>query len=737
MAIGTKPYNTFVAGLITEAGPLTFPENASKDELNCVLFRQGNRRRRLGIDYEDGYSLSATTLSTATVRDQAIKAGVWTSVAGNGNRNFLIIQSDTTLHYYDLSTTPLSNGKKTFTTNLSTYAASGATDIGSEPVSVTSGKGVLFIASKKIEPFLVEYDVSGDSITETQINIEIRDFEGLDEFPALENNEEPATLSTTHEYNLKNQGWNSPGEGVNSPLTDYFTAKSVYPPNSKQWWVGKDADDNFSATLLAKYDGGNTRAPRGHYLLNPFFKDRSTVSGVAGITVESEANRPEFIQFFAGRVWYFGIESSNINGNLFFSRVLTETDKASQCHQESDPTTEELNELVDDDGGVIVIPEIGTIVGSIVIDRNLIIFASNGIWAVQGASEDGFKATDFQVNKLTSVGCISKGSILEAENVPYWWSETGIYTINTDQVSGRLVAQSLTQNTIETFYQDEIPAVSKGYARSVYDPATKRIYWFYNTVAPSDGEYKGRFNAALIFDTSIGAFYPWKVSDLNTNSPYIVDVFNTQSVFEVDRTEQLIDSNNDTLINSVGDSVVVDVATISGSNTFLKWLVMKPDGAGNHNWTFALFNNGDFVDWETDNGVGADYSSYMETGYEVFGDLIKKKTTPYAYFFFDKTETSTVGGSLLNGSSCFLRSKWDWTDDADSGKWSIRRQIYRLKREFDSGIISGIEPGQSIIISREKIKGRGRALQFRFESETGKDFNLHGWQTVVEQQDGL
>jgi len=48
----TKVFNTFVAGLITEAGPLTFPENSSKDELNCVLSRKGNRRRRLGVDYE-------------------------------------------------------------------------------------------------------------------------------------------------------------------------------------------------------------------------------------------------------------------------------------------------------------------------------------------------------------------------------------------------------------------------------------------------------------------------------------------------------------------------------------------------------------------------------------------------------------------------------------------------------------------------------------------------------------
>ena len=37
--------NTFVKGLITEASPLTFPDNASLDELNFILNKDGSRRR--------------------------------------------------------------------------------------------------------------------------------------------------------------------------------------------------------------------------------------------------------------------------------------------------------------------------------------------------------------------------------------------------------------------------------------------------------------------------------------------------------------------------------------------------------------------------------------------------------------------------------------------------------------------------------------------------------------------
>ena len=882
MAVGAKPYNTFVAGLITEAGPLTFPENASEDELNCELFRQGNRRRRLGIDYEDGYTLSATNISTSTARDQGIKTYVWEAVAGNGNRNFLIIQLDTTLHYYELANDPLSGGKKSFTTDLSTYAASGATDIGSELVSVASGRGLAFVSSPKIEPFSIEYDPDSDSINEKQIEIRIRDFDGLDydvefvdagagtaignmtgggglaasfngsvenaassssvasatatigkdwgsnkkitkfvvksptdsnfggtantiklqgstdnfatsietlytttyansgtnlevvvssginttsayayhriEFSGggastsycsevefyedlsdtYEPNYEPSSLLNTHSYNLKNQGWNSPGTGVANPSDTYFTSKSVYPSNNKQWWTGKDNDDNFSADLLAKFDGGNTLAPRGHYILNPFYKDRSAASGVANIVVESEEKRPKYIQFFAGRVWYLGIESSNINGNIFFSQVLTDVKKAGKCYQEGDPTSEEINELIDNDGGVIVIPEIGNVLGSIVIDRYLLVFATNGVWSISGASEDGFKATDYQVTNVTSVGCNSAGSILEVEGRPYWWSTTGIFTIAPDQISGRLAAQSLTQNTIESFYLDTIPNISKTFARSIYDPATKRIYWFYSKTAPANGnEFTSKFDAALIFDTSLGAFYPWEIAALDNDSPYIAGVFNTRSVNAVDRTENVSDSNDDLVINAATDNVVVDMATIAGSNTFLKWFFLVPDGAGNYDWTFGLFNNGDFVDWETKDTVGKSYSSFVQTGFEIVGDFVKKKTIPYIYIYFDKSETATAGGALVNPSSCFLTTKFDWTNSGDTGKWSTKRQIYRLKRYFDSGIISTSDPGQTLVVSKEKIRGRGRAIQFKFESEDGKDFNLYGWQAVYNVQDGL
>ena len=64
-----KEYNTFVKGLTTEAGPLTFPENASLIDENFVLNRDGSRQRRLGLNYEDGGSKQTISSLTSSVEE--------------------------------------------------------------------------------------------------------------------------------------------------------------------------------------------------------------------------------------------------------------------------------------------------------------------------------------------------------------------------------------------------------------------------------------------------------------------------------------------------------------------------------------------------------------------------------------------------------------------------------------------------------------------------------------------
>ena len=725
-AEGNKTYVNFVKGLITEAGPLTFPENASKDEDNCVLLHTGNRKRRLGLDYETSAVLSAahTDLALSTAY---ITTHVWSSVAGDGNRNFLVVQVGATLHFYDLASNPISSAEKSFTVSLSDHLAAGAAAVEQDRVSMDSGKGFLFVVGKKIEPFYIEYNEDTDTITVTNVTIEIRDFEGLDD--SLTSEEEPATLSDEHSYNLKNQGWNSPGAGIANPVTTYFTAKSVYPSNNKQWWVGKDASEDFSADLLAKYSQGNMEAPKGHYLFNAFHKDRATVSGIAGLAVEIETSRPKAVAFFAGRVFYAGVESSHINGHLFFSQVINRDENIGKCYQSGDPTSEDIPDLIQTDGGVIVIPEIGTIQRLFVMKKGLLVLANNGTWVITGP-DDGFKANSFTVNRISSVGILSPESLVDAEGTPFWWAEQGIYTLGVNEVSQEYVAQNISERTVATYYLD-IDSLAKLYTKGIYDPSTKVIKWFYADTQ-TDSLYKHRYDKVLNLDLTLGAFYPWSVSPLATNTPYIASVFTIPSITSLTEDYTVIESNGDLVINDLGNQVIVSATTVQGGSTQVGILSFADTNTDENKYTFAQFGSTDFKDWEAVDTIGADYSSYLETGYELAEDIARFKQALYLVSYFNRSETEWVadgagGYELSPQSSCLGRAMWDWSN-IGNGKWSNQFQAYRLLPiPVDPGATGAFENGKPVVVTRSKIRGKGRALSIRYESETGKDFDLLGW----------
>ena len=102
-SLNQKVTNTFIKGLITEAGELTFPPDASVDELNCQLDRDGSRRRREGINFE-----SDSVSSTFTVGDtEVVNTGTWFNVAGTPNKEFLVVHVHDKIYFYDKNRTTL------------------------------------------------------------------------------------------------------------------------------------------------------------------------------------------------------------------------------------------------------------------------------------------------------------------------------------------------------------------------------------------------------------------------------------------------------------------------------------------------------------------------------------------------------------------------------------------------------------------------------------------------------
>lgn len=729
----TQPVNTFIAGLITEATELTQPKNSSTDEDNCLLLNEGNRTRRRGVDFEPGAQLSALTTSETDMESYAVETFTWTSVAGNGSRNFAVVQIGDELNFYDIGEgDTLSDNLLPFSVDLNALSAPAFTDVTDVQLEFDSGNGFLFCAGSKTIPFVVEYDPDANNITVIPVTVEIRDFAGLDD--GLEFEEEPSALSNEHQYNLENQGWFVQKDGQN-PITRYQSSAGVYPPNSLQWFAAKTSGGLVDTGQLRRLAIGNTLAPRGHYIVDAFNIDRSAVSGIGGIPNESVDARPKAVAFFAGRVWWAGVDGPGLNGNLYFSQVLQNINQAGRCYQIGDPTSEEDPVLVDSDGGVVTIQEIGSVQKLLPLGASLIVFADNGVWRISGP-DDVFKATNFSVRKITTQGVINGKTVVDSAGIPIWWGEAGIFSLVADEVSLEFSALSLSENTIERFYQD-IPAESRATAKGVYDQVAKKVVWLYRDTAPV-GVNRFQYNRCLWLDTNIRAFYPWSVGSLATDSPYVASVFETPELNIGSIVENVIVTSNDLVIDSALEEVVANTGSILRTSSSLRFLAIVPDGALNTNYTFCDFNNSSLVDWEAQDATGVEYSSFAETWYELNDDVIRYIQAPFLYVHCRRTETAFIpdgGGGFVfdNPSSLIVRAKWDWTDDESANRWSRPFQAYRFKRPpvVDPGDLS-FNNGYPLTITRNKIRGKGRTLQLRFESEGTNDFNLVGWAVIHE-----
>jgi len=99
----------FVGGLNTEASSLNFPENAAQAIDNFDLFITGEVKRRLGLDFESGYTVRPETTTDTNISNYAISKSEWRAVNGKGDINFLVVQIGTTLYFHDLGADPLSS----------------------------------------------------------------------------------------------------------------------------------------------------------------------------------------------------------------------------------------------------------------------------------------------------------------------------------------------------------------------------------------------------------------------------------------------------------------------------------------------------------------------------------------------------------------------------------------------------------------------------------------------------
>lgn len=727
MATQTLTYNQFTKGLITEASPLTFPENASLDEDNCVLSIKGSRRRRNGLDVEANAVFNETGVASSSLEQAAISSGEWLTVSGNSSRNLVVIQIEGTLHFYEAGSVPLSAGKKVFTQSLLPFRKELNDDYKSSPVFFASGKGALFVVGAAINPFYIT-SPAPTSFTSELITPLIRDFEGVDD--GLDVEERPEDLTDNHKYNLYNQSWREAKGDEDKFISKYKTDTGFYPSNNLIWYAGKDGNDDFKPSLLDKTQFGNTPAPKGHYIIEAFTKNRTEVSGIS-VTPSNETTleRPEAAAFYAGRLWLGGDK-----GKIYFSQIIKDDfSNVGNFYQQADPTSEEDPDLVDTDGGVVDIPDAGRVVSLIEVGPSILVLCTNGVWIVKG-TDGGFKATDFSTKKISTIGALSSSSVVNVEGVPVWFGDTGIYTISLDQITGNEALQNLSRSTIQSFY-DEIPAESKLKATGVYDAARKVVTWLYKSL-DNTSNIVYNYDKVLNLDAELGAFYTYTISSIEeSDTPFLAGVFKTPVLTSVTREDTVV-VNDVTVVVGLDDVTIQQTEEVA-SDTFVHYLIVEPD-ATNSLHTFGQFNNNGFVDFEYYDNIGADFTSYVVTGYDTAQDASIKKQAPYVDCYFERTEETYVlnnegGLDLDKPSSCFMSVTWDWTDLIDVQRTQTPRQVYRHLRNFTpSGAGDTFANGYPVVVTSNRVRGNGRALSIRFESESGKDFVLLGWSVVYK-----
>lgn len=258
----------FTGGLNTESSNVVDLLSNTSDELNCSIYSEGIRGRRYGMNVErDGvfYPIGDT-------QPTSFQGYFWKNV-GKTSQDFVVYQVDNIIHFYDASMKPFSVAKNPGTVDLTSYIID-PLKFSQYPVKFVSGAGTLIVVSKYLKPIQISYDFGESKFNVDEIVIKYRDLDGVDD--GLDIDETPTTLTEFHNYNLQNQGWSL------TEINQFYQDKGQYPANNLQWFIGKDSSGNYNTEELLKHYFGNTPAPKGHFILDYFDRNRAAASGIYG-----------------------------------------------------------------------------------------------------------------------------------------------------------------------------------------------------------------------------------------------------------------------------------------------------------------------------------------------------------------------------------------------------------------------------------------------------------------------
>jgi hypothetical protein len=269
---------------------------------------------------------------------------------------------------------------------------------------------------------------------------------------------------------------------------------------------------------------------------------------------------------------------------------------------------------------------------------------------------------------------------------------------------GMPTVKSLTYDTVKTFY-DEIPVTSKRYARGFFDKTDGHIRWLYKSVDTTTLEELYEYDRVLNYNIRTNAFYPWTISPSDVkvhsllSSELITRPINVDLVTEDDLTDLIVDS--------LGNQVITYTASGSSDQQFDKYLVSYLDGT-DYKFTFANRTDSTYKDWETYDGFGVIYNSYLKSGFRMDGQGLAKFQNNWINIYSRVDEPVKYN----------FQGLWDFANTGNTGRWSTSQQITHTDTNYSNAT------------RRLKVRGHGKALQFKLSSVLDEPFDVIGWSSL-------
>jgi hypothetical protein len=130
-----------------------------------------------------------------------------------------------------------------------------------------------------------------------------------------------------------------------------------------------------------------------------------------------------------------------------------------------------------------------------------------------------------------------------------------------------------------------------------------------------------------------------------------------------------------------------------------------------------------YQDWDA-----SETTAYLLMGPDSIDNWQNMRQAPVVHVYSHSTEKAFNDDMTpINEGSIKMQSRWDWADNPRTGEWGTSQQVYRLNRPFVPERQSTFESGYPILVTRNKVRGRGRAIQLFFSSDYGKDAHLAGY----------